>query len=237
VDERSKAELETKGFALLRAVVDPGRLARLAECADEAALLPGARQRHGATFAARGLLAKSPRLAKLLDQVGISELAGAALGEHAFAIDALLFDKIPESNWKVPGHQDVVMPVRSREDEPGFSSFTEHDHVVYVQPPAEALERLVAARVHLDDSTEDTGAIAVVPGTHRKKLGDEELRSFERSDYRVCEARAGDVLLMKPLLLHRSAPARVPSRRRVLHVVYACREPGERVRWLRASPS
>ena len=33
---------------------------------------------------------------------------------------AILFDKTPDSNWKVPWHQDVAIAVAARHDEPGF---------------------------------------------------------------------------------------------------------------------
>jgi len=42
--------------------------------------------------------------------------------------------------------------------------------------------------------------------------------------YIACRAAPGDVLILRPLLLHRSSPSRGEGRRRVLHVVYATKE-------------
>jgi hypothetical protein len=67
------------------------------------------------------------------------------------------------------------------------------------------------------------------------KLGDAALAAIEREAYVPCPAGAGDVLLCRPLLVHRSSAAVTPSHRRVLHVVYASGEPGAVVRWRRAS--
>ena len=39
-----------------------------------------------------------------------------------------------------------------------------------------------------------------------------------------CVAGAGDVLILRPLLLHRSSPSRGEGQRRVLHVVYGTQE-------------
>ena len=91
---------------------------------------------------------------------------------------------------------------------------------------------MIAARIHLDDSPGDNGALAVIKGTHcRGKLRIADLQKFDRLDYRLCETSAGDVLLMRPLLVHRSSPSSSPVHRRVLHVVYASRQPGCQVRW------
>ena len=48
----------------------------------------------------------------------------------------------------------------------------------------------------------------------------------------ICEAAAGDVLLMKPLLLHASSKAEAPGHRRVVHLEFARREMlAEGLRW------
>jgi ectoine hydroxylase-related dioxygenase (phytanoyl-CoA dioxygenase family) len=91
---------------------------------------------------------------------------------------------------------------------------------------------MVALRIHLDDCPAANGALAVIPGSHLQgKLGDVALGELPRDGYVPCEAAAGDVLAMRPLLVHRSSPAEVPARRRVVHVVYAAGQPGEKVRW------
>jgi hypothetical protein len=40
-----------------------------------------------------------------------------------------------------------------------------------------------------------------------------------------CTADVGDVLILRPLLLHRSSPSQGAGQRRVLHVVYGAQEP------------
>jgi hypothetical protein len=64
--------------------------------------------------------------------------------------------------------------------------------------------------------------LRVSPETHQHGI----IRSTEIADVvtrhgeTACLARAGDALLMKPLLLHASSPATAPKHRRVLHLVY-----------------
>src|SRR5262249_13104895 len=89
-----------------------------------------------------------------------------------------------------------------------------------------------ALRIHIDPCPAENGALWVVPGTHwRGKLSDAEILELHGSKFAVCEAGAGDVMFMRPLLVHRSSAARSPAHRCVLHVVYAIDQPGEQIRW------
>jgi hypothetical protein len=217
-----REELEQSGFTLCRRALDAGQLAVLANLAP-------------AAHAARNLLWERPELRPALEYLGIDRLASEARGQGAFPVNVLFLDKTAEANWKVPGHQDLMVPVERETDEPGFTGWTTKHGVVHVEPPAELLEKLVIVRIHLDDCPASNGALAVVPGSHRRgKLGDAELIEFSLESFTPCEAAAGDVLLMKPLLVHRSSPAEAPGHRRVLQVVYATDDPGKRVRWKQA---
>jgi ectoine hydroxylase-related dioxygenase (phytanoyl-CoA dioxygenase family) len=187
------------------------------------------RRRRGQAFAVRGLLWERAGFGRLLAEVGLTSLAREALGAPARAVDATLFDKIPEANWRVAPHQDVIVPVERAAAE--LASVVRAG-VRYVEPPASLLRSLIAARVHLDDCPADNGALAVVPGSHRQgRLDDEALDGVSAADFVVCEARAGDVLLMSPLVVHRSSVSREPRHRRVLQVLYARDEPLVQLDW------
>jgi ectoine hydroxylase-related dioxygenase (phytanoyl-CoA dioxygenase family) len=93
---------------------------------------------------------------------------------------------------------------------------------MYGEPPVAVLEQLLAVRVHFDPSNELTGALYVVKGTHlRGRISETELSSLPSTAYTPCCAAAGDLVFIKPLLVHRSAKSTSDSHRRVLHVVYA----------------
>jgi hypothetical protein len=187
------------------------------------------------SHAARNLLWERAEVAAALSESGVDAIAGEALGGPAFPINALFLDKTADANWKVPGHQDLMMPVEREVPTPGFSGWSTKAGVVHVEPPADVLEKLVAVRIHLDPCPASNGALAVVPGSHRRgKLRDKELAGIAPEEFVVCEADAGDLLLMKPLLVHRSSPAVAPGHRRVLHVVFASEEPGDALRWKRS---
>ena len=96
----------------------------------------------------------------------VRHIPEALLGTGCFVTRAILFDKTPDSNWKVPWHQDVAIAVAARHDEPGFGPWSVKDGVVHVQLPAEVLAGMVTVRVHLDDCAADNGPVRVLPQTH-----------------------------------------------------------------------
>ena len=82
---------------------------------------------------------------------------------------------------------------------------------------------MLSARIHLDDCDSSSGALRVLPGTHRLgRLTADQIAAELRTRTPVsCDARAGDILLMRPLLLHASSAANSATHRRVLHLDYA----------------
>ena len=197
--------------------------------------LDGARRRDGGTFACRHLLWDVPGLGALLAETELDTLASRVLSAEAFPVAATLFDKVSAANWKVPSHQDRAVPVVARVETPGFTQWSVKCGVPYVEPPVDVLKHLVALRVHLDDCPAENGALAVVPGSHvQGRLADADVSDLSDDAFTLCPATAGDVLLMRPLAVHRSLPASTATHRRVLHVLYASAELPGRLRWRRA---
>jgi hypothetical protein len=138
------------------------------------------------------------------------------------AVQCTLFEKSPCRNWLVSLHQDLSIPVRERVSNGELSGWSCKDGVLFVQPPPRVLESLVALRVHLDDCGPQMGALRAVPGSHRFGRLDGSRAAALRDEYgetTLTASRRG-VLAMRPLLLHASSKATVPSLRRVLHFVF-----------------
>ena len=95
--------------------------------------------------------------------------------------------------------------------------------VLYAIAPPTALARVVALRVHLDDSTAANGPLRVLPGTHeRGVLDDAEVHRLAKTIPPVdCLCAAGGVVAMRPLTVHASSKAAGDRPRRVLHIEYA----------------
>lgn len=78
-------------------------------------------------------------------------------------------------------------------------------------------------RIHLDKCDRNNGALKIIPGSHRHgKIASADIEGWKKSSQvHICEMQAGDILLMRPLILHSSSPSTNPSHRRVLHLEYS----------------
>lgn len=149
------------------------------------------------------------------------------LPEGAIAIQAIAFDKTPETNWKVTWHQDLMFPFAKPVTGAGFELPSTKDGIAYARPPLEILKQLLAVRLHLDDCDETNGPLRISPGTHRLGVIDVAAipEFISTHGQELCLADEGVALLMRPLLLHASSRAVEPKHRRVLHLVFAPGEP------------
>lgn len=157
-----------------------------------------------------------------------------ALPAEAVAVQCTLFEKSSDRNWLVAPHQDLAIPVAERVAHPALSGWSVKGGRHFVLAPADLLAQLLAVRLHLDDATEADGGLRFVSGSHRHGvLGEAEaLRWRERCGEVAVEARAGDALLMRPLVLHASSKAtKAGGRRRVLHFLFGPRALPYGLRW------
>jgi hypothetical protein len=181
--------------------------------------------------AVRDVLQRCPGLRAMLAAMPLHAVVLNLLAGEAFPIACYLFDKRQGNNWVVAAHQDLALPVASRVEAEGFTGWTTKGGVPHVLPPDRVLQQLLVLRLHLDDCPADQGALAVLPGSHRAgRRSPAELAALRAEQFTVVPANRGDLVLMRPLLVHRSAPTANAGRRRVLHVVYASGHPSP-LRW------
>ncbi len=204
------SELDLNGFVFVRSVIDKALCAELA-------ILMGDVKGAGT----RGVL-RFPEIAKLA-QSRLSDLVRPYLECPPLPVRGIYFDKKPNANWLVAWHQDLTLAVKERIELEGFGSWSLKEGVVHVQPPAELLEKMVTVRLHLDAADSLNGALRVLPRSHQSgRLDNDAIQNLRaHRDEVICEADVGDVLLMRPLLLHASSRSASERRRRVLHIEYA----------------
>lgn len=179
-------------------------------------------KRRQGIYGVRNLLEICREVRELACDVRIRKLVEPILGERAFAVRAVFFNKVPSANWSLFWHQDNVIAVKQRIDLPGFTGWSNKAGVWQTQPPVEILSRMLAVRVHLDDCGSRNGPLRVLPGSHRHGWLDTELATWKaRVAEVVCLVRVGGVVLISPLTLHASAAAESPEQRRVIHIEYA----------------
>ncbi|WP_249384073.1 phytanoyl-CoA dioxygenase family protein [Chitinivorax sp. B] len=169
----------------------------------------------------RDLMATSPLCRQLV--LGELQALAAVYLPQAKPVRVLYFDKTPAVNWCVGWHQDLSIAVQARREWTGFTGWSRKAGVWHVQPPDAVLASMLTLRLHLDPTHAGNGALQVVPGSHRYgRLPVAECRAkVSQADIVCCEAAPGDILLMRPLLLHASAPSIQPFHRRVLHIEFA----------------
>jgi ectoine hydroxylase-related dioxygenase (phytanoyl-CoA dioxygenase family) len=182
--------------------------------------------RHVLGCAAVARVAQDPRLL---------DIASEWLGGTAVPFKATLFDKSPDANWLVAWHQDTALPIVEHQETAGWGPWSEKAGVLYAHAPSRVLERVVALRIHLDDSTAGNGPLRVLPGTHLSGvLSDAQVHETSLRVQPVsCTVAAGGVVVMRPLIVHASSKLTDYASRRVLHLEYAPTldvEPGLRLR-------
>jgi hypothetical protein len=160
-------------------------------------------------------------------------LASDALGPRCAAVRAIIFDKTPDANWKVSWHQDLTIAVRHHADVPGFGPWSTKAGIVHVQPPVAVLEQMITLRLHLDPCGPGNGPVRVLPGSHRVgRLSGVDIDAWRaQRKAHDCVAERGELLVMRPLLLHASSPAASAQHRRVVHIEYAGMDLPDGLQW------
>ena len=184
-------------------------------------------------YGIRNLEKKFISISKLVQDEDILSEAQNLLHDRVNLVRALFFDKTPAKNWLVSWHQDKTVTLNKRVEMPGWSAWSLKEGVHHVQPPVSVLDNMVTFRLHMDDADNDNGCLRVIPGTHiLGVLNQEEIDDLVKNKKPVsCIVEAGDVVIMRPHLLHASSKARVPSHRRVVHIEYSSYKLPDGVIW------
>ncbi len=211
--------VEPDGYALLAGAFDRADAHVLAvQAATALQSGPGAtlQAQDGSIYGARNVAQLWPAAATLWRRPPLQRLLSAVLGPRCGLVRILFFDKPPEQTWALPWHRDLTIAVTdNRLPSTNFRKPTVKAGVPHIQAPREVLENMLTLRVHLDDVTDENGPLRVIPGSHRDGPADRPPV--------VIHAAAGDVLAMRPLLLHCSHRSHPETRRhrRILHLEFA----------------
>jgi len=145
------------------------------------------------------------------------------LGVKPQVVRVIYFDKTEKNNWLVPWHQDRTIALNKKIKVAGWGKWSVKDGVHHVQPSVDVLDKMITFRVHLDDSDRNNGCLKLIPETHTLGLLDQEniKEITAKMSYSLCEVKAGDVVLMRPHILHASSKCEVPKHRRIVHIEYS----------------
>ncbi|AJQ96057.1 phytanoyl-CoA dioxygenase family protein [Gynuella sunshinyii] len=191
--------------------------------------LPSEHPKHGLRNAEKKLktvfeLASSDRL---------TDFAARYLSDVPQIVRVIVFDKTVDKNWLVAWHQDKTISVSKHMDISGWGPWSIKDGQHHVQPDLAVLNSMITFRLHLDDADECNGGLKVIPGSHKSGiLTKAEIdHTVLHSVPFICSAKSGDLLLMRPHLLHASSRAITPGRRRIVHIEYSSYPLPEGLSW------
>ena len=206
--------VERDGFAVLQNQIDAGTVQQLRSDLKD--------RLSGREAGIRDLLKRVPSVLELAQSKSLRTLVESVVGASARVVRGVYFDKQEDANWKVAWHQDLTIAVKKRIDVEGFSGWSFKAGIQHVQPPTSILEQMIAVRIHLDDADETNGCLRVIPGSHRlgRLTADQITHLRTTKEIVSCVIRNGDVMLMRPLLLHASSVSLQPAHRRVIHLEY-----------------
>ena len=166
---------------------------------------------------------KFSTIATLMKSSLLLEKSTELLGAKPQVVRVIFFDKTAENNWLVPWHQDRTIALNKKIEVEGWGRWSLKDGVHHVQPSIDVLDKMVTFRVHLDDSNRENGCLKVIPNTHiRGLLSQDEIQNITSYEsYKYCEVKAGDVVLIRPHILHASSKCVTPKHRRIVHIEYS----------------
>jgi ectoine hydroxylase-related dioxygenase (phytanoyl-CoA dioxygenase family) len=210
--------LQSDGFAIVESVLTTAQIEQMRTVAAQGTAL----SRSGSAYGGRNLLALA-EVRNLAADRAIRDLVTPVVSQGAIPVRALFFDKTPGANWPVLWHQDLTIALAERHDREGWGPWSVKAGIPHVEPPATLLAQMLTIRLHLDDCHAGNGPLRVIPGSHALgRLSRDRIQAIRQSTGEAtCTAPEGSALLMRPLLLHASSPARTPDHRRVLHIEYA----------------
>jgi ectoine hydroxylase-related dioxygenase (phytanoyl-CoA dioxygenase family) len=207
IDQKLAAEFEEKGRVWLRNAISQSDLVDF----ENSFLSPSkAGQRLNSSHSLKRALSANSSFMKAI----------GTLDKIAKPVRAVLFAKSKDANWGVPWHQDRIIVVQGKEEVSGYRNWSEKSGTWHCEPPEDILEEMLFVRVHLDDTDGENGAMQISLGSHTSGIVPSRDAETEAMMHpiEVCEAKRGDVLILKMLTLHSSKPAKVHSGRRVLRI-------------------
>lgn len=172
-------------------------------------------------FAIRKVFDEIPELKKTIFNNKFNDLVKEIGNENYFVVKSIYFDKPSTSNWFVPYHQDLTISVENKIEVSGYINWTKKNNQLAVQPPLQILENIFTIRIHLDNTTENNGAVKVISESHKNGIILRKEHSLNKDNEITCNVEKGGVMLMKPLTLHSSTRTTNNKKRRVLHIEFS----------------
>lgn len=223
-------QIEKEGFTILENIYTDAEIQEILNIIEAADKSSNTFRKSANLFAIRQFLKEIPQTLPLLLNEKLKKII-AGFGYGYFIVKSIYFDKPGESNWFVAYHQDLTISVTKKKETKGFGPWTVKQNQFAAQPPLQILENIFTIRIHLDETNEDNGSLKVIPRSHNKQVYRPETIDWSRETEVNCNVPKGDVMIMKPLLLHSSGRTTNNARRRVIHIEFSNTELPNDLEW------
>jgi ectoine hydroxylase-related dioxygenase (phytanoyl-CoA dioxygenase family) len=187
-------ELLENGFALVENLFTENEIKLILQTIDNQQNTNAAFNTNGDLFAIRCFLQQFSELQTILMNDSLKTLLAS------FGVKSIYFDKPIRANWVVNWHQDLTISVQNKVETEGFTHWLPKQNYFSVQQTIEYLENMVTIRIHLDDCTQQNGALRVIPKSHQTIQAIKNLPNPFFEEEQICEVAKGGALIMKPLI-------------------------------------
>lgn len=223
-------DLQDNGFSIIPDVFDSKEIQNIVEIIEKEKKDNPNFRNHQELFAIRTFLREIPALQKIVLNDTIRNLLNH-FGKNYQLIKSIYFDKPPKANWLVAWHQDLTISIKEKLEMQGFKNWLPKSTYFSVEPPQPYLDNIITFRIHLDDCTQENGALRVLPQTHQKIQKQNDLPHKIFDSVQTCEAQKGDILAMKPLIWHSSRRTENDAKRRIIHLEFSNLDLPEKLEW------
>lgn len=216
-----KIEIDELGFTTIGNIYSEEEINQIIDVINDVDTSNDTFRKSSDLFAIRQFLKEVPETKNLIFKEKLQLVIKELFGENYFVIKSIYFDKPETSNWYVSYHQDLTISVDKKVELENFSFWTTKQNQFAVQPPTEILENIYTIRIHLDDTDENNGALKVIDKSHSKKIYRPETIDWTTEKETICKVKQGEIMIMKPLLLHSSSRTTNNKKRRVIHIEFS----------------
>jgi len=164
---------------------------------------------------------------RLSDMKAISDLLPTEfkvlMAEFGFAsspIRAIWFHKDASKKWSLPWHQDRVITMETKTDDPRLKNWTMKNGQWHCEPDIQHLTRLAFLHIAFDPMTPESGQLQLLEKSHLQgKIKQSDIAGLiNQHDITTPDLSRGEALFASTLLLHRSSSNQSDCPRRALRL-------------------
>ena len=226
-----KKELKENGFSVIDSVYTKGEIIEISNIINGLDTSNPIFRKTDDLFAIRQFMKEVPEIKPLIFNRKLKKIINTIGGKDCFVVKSIYFDKPEKSNWFVSYHQDLTISVNEKKEVNGFTNWTKKHNQFAVQPSKEILENIFTARIHLDDTNSENGALKILDKSHLKSVYRLDKIDFSAEKEIICDVNSGGIMLMKPLLFHGSNKTINDKNRRVIHIEFYNKILPESLQW------